>query len=56
MEDLTRKCLGVWTDSKFMGITSLHVATGKEGPNQGVVVVELLCDDVGHPHGGLRVS
>jgi hypothetical protein len=56
MEDLTRNCSGVWTYSEFLCITSQHVATGKEGPNHGVVATEVLCDDVGHPHGGPRVA
>ena len=56
MEDLTRNYPGVWTNREFFGIMSQHVATRKEGPNQGVVAVEVLCDDVGHPHGGPRVE
>jgi len=56
MEDLTRNYLGVWKDNKFSRITSHHVATGKKGPIQVVVAVEVLCYDVGHPHGGPRVA
>jgi hypothetical protein len=56
MEDLTRNCPGAWKDSEFSGIMSQHVAIGKEGPNQGVVATEVLCDDTGHPHGYPRVA
>jgi hypothetical protein len=56
MEDLTRNFPGVWTDSEFSCITSQHVATGKEVPNQGVVAIEVLCDDAKHPHGAPRVA
>ena len=33
-----------------------HVAVGKEGSNQGVIVAKVLHDDLGHPHGGPRVA
>jgi hypothetical protein len=56
MDDITRNCPGVWTDSEVSCIMSQHVATRKEGPNQGVVATKLLCDDAGHLHGGPRVS
>jgi hypothetical protein len=56
MEDLPGNCPGVWTDRKFPGITPQHVVAGKEGSNQGVVAVEVLHDDAGHPHGGLGVA
>jgi hypothetical protein len=56
MEDLTINYPGVWTDSQFSRIMSQHVATGKEGPHQGVVATKVLCDDEVHPHGGIRVE
>jgi hypothetical protein len=56
MEDFTRNYPEVWTNSEFSGITPQHVAAGKEGSIQGVVVAEVLYDDAGHPHGGPRVA
>jgi hypothetical protein len=32
------------------------MVAGKEGHNQGVATIELLCDDVGHTDGGPGVA